>query len=462
MKRKILFLFSCMVLSTSSLVASQKQIKLVDNISKEYQIIDTRHPHQYIGWKNENGVSGHIAGAMDFPKEWFLYEKNKKNIDIELNRRGLNKDKKTIIYTDDEINEQTFTAYKNAGFKNLYALKGGINIYAKNGGKLERLPKYSRYVSPKWVEELIDGKNPEGYNGQDYVIIEAYFPKNFDVYKKAHIPGAISANLDEITEIVGPYNISDYEGIPLEVQQTFWGIPKFKDLKLEVEKLGITEDTLVIIYSPEKETIGANRLVFVLDFFGIKDVRLINGGKKLWELEGRELQSGVITPKRSHISFTKPQNSSIKITREEELKLIDDENAVIASVRSWPEYLGEISGYTYINVIGDIKNSRFAYAGSNPYAMEDFRNIDNTMFNYKIIEQRWKKWGIIPSKKISFHCGTGWRAAETYYIAQALGWENIGVYVGGWYEWSKYPNSPTKKPGLPKDAPEIKPVQFHY
>src|SRR5699024_9385083 len=123
----------------------------------------------------------------------------------------------------------------------------------------------------------------------------------------------------------------------------------------------------------------------------------------------------------------------IVYTYEQEMNFINDDKAVIASVRSWDEYIGKISGYTYIGETGDIENSRFAYAGSNPYAMEDYRNLDNTMFNYNIINERWEKWGITGDKLVSFHCGTGWRAAETYYIAKALGWKNIGVYVGGWY-----------------------------
>ena len=57
---------------------------------------------------------------------------------------------------------------------------------------------------------------------------------------------------------------------------------------------------------------------------------------------------------------------------EEEKHLINDTNAVIASVRSWPEYLGEVSGYTFIGEANDIPNSRFAYAGSNPYNLLDY------------------------------------------------------------------------------------------
>lgn len=47
-----------------------------------------------------------------------------------------------------------------------------------------------------------------------------------------------------------------------------------------------------------------------------------------------------------------------------------------------------------------------------------------------------------------------------HFYAQAMGWENIHVYDGGWYEWHKQPESPVKEKGLPEDAPEQKPEEF--
>ncbi|WP_249925738.1 rhodanese-like domain-containing protein, partial [Escherichia coli] len=42
----------------------------------------------------------------------------------------------------------------------------------------------------------------------------------------------------------------------------------------------------------------------------------------------------------------------------------------------------------------------------------------------------------------SFYCGTGWRASETFMYARAMGWKNVSVYDGGWYEWSGNPQNP--------------------
>lgn len=434
----------------------------VSKLDNSYQIIDTRDVSKYLGWENENKISGHIENAMDFPKDWFNYVKSNEILDAELKRRGLDKQKKTLIYSDGNVDYETCKNFLNLGFTDLHSLKGGINEYAKNNKKLEKLEGYKMFVSPKWVEDLINGKKPLNYNGEKYKIVEVYLKSEEESYKNKHIKNAIGINADEFNHIPGPRNIQEYEGIDIKEQRKFWGFYSDDEIKTKIENLGIDKDTMVILYGTEKATTAAYRAGLVFDYAGVKNIKFINGGKPLWMLENRKLSSDEVKTEKSDFKAKVPQNPNIVFDYKKELNLINDKNATIASVRSFSEYLGEKSGYTYIDKAGDIKGSRFAYAGSNPYAMEDYRNLDNTMFNYKVIENRWKKWGIVPEKTVSFHCGTGWRASETYYIAKALSFKNVGVYVGGWYEWTKLADSPVKENGLPKDAPENKPNEIFY
>lgn len=428
-----------------------------EELRDDVQLIDTRSEDLYLGWKNAKGVSGHLKGAIDFPAQWLNYEPSKDKIDVELKRRKIDKSKKTVLYADDELSEAVYDKFKEQGFSNLYALKGGINAHPND---LERLKGYERYVSPQWLQDLLDGKKVEAYDGRGYVIVEISVPGEKGEYESGHIKGAINLFSDDINHVVGPRIMQEYENIPLEEQLKFWGLPSKEHIKEVLQNAGINENTIAILYATTKGTTGANRAALVMDYAGVKNIKFLNGGKTLWKLEKRPFKTGIVTPQKREFGVQIPQNPGIVFSYEQERELVGDKNAVIASVRSFDEYLGKKSGYTYIDKAGDIANSRFAYAGSNPYAMEDFRNLDNTMFNYKIIEDRWKLWGISPDKIVSFHCGTGWRAAETYYIAKALGWPRVGVYVGGWYEWSKKAGSPVKEKGLPKDAPEKAPQEF--
>lgn len=177
---------------------------------------------------------------------------------------------------------------------------------------------------------------------------------------------------------------------------------------------------MVILYGPN--LLAANRCAAVMKYAGVEDVRILNGGSKRLEIENYPFVQGYISPKPvKDFGAQIPVNPEVLIDFEDEIGIIKSKDGVVASIRSWKEYIGEVTGYTYIDDKGDIANARFGYAGSDPYHMQDYRNVDNTMFNYKLIEERWNRWGITSEKEVAFHCGTGWRANETYFYAFSMG-----------------------------------------
>ena len=425
------------------------------------QFVDVREEYQFIGWDSEEGPGGHIAGAMDFPASWLSLDVKPGTIDTELTRRGLKKEAKTVLYGNDSLESSIVDRYAELGFKDLAVLEGGYRAWTDAGLPTERLKRYEILVYPRWVEELAAQKNPPTFKGGDFKIVEIYLnDKGKDAYLKGHIPGAAALD-DSLNHVRGPRTVSEIEALPHGEQLRLWNRPSDEVIRQKLESLGITVDTTVVLYGSEAATTAAYRCGLILSYAGVKDVRFLNGGRPLWEAEGCPLEPGEVSWGPSKEFGAKiPQNPQIIIDYDEELKLVSDPKAVIASIRSWDEYLCNKSGYTYIGEAGDVANSRFGYAGSNPYAMEDYRNLDNTMFNADLMAARWRRWGIVPDKIVSFHCGTGWRASETYFYALAMGWPDIKVYDGGWYEWHKVPDSPRKPKGLPDDAPERNPESF--
>ena len=425
------------------------------------QLVDVREEYQFIGWDSEEGPGGHIAGAMDFPASWLNPGVKPATLDTELTRRGLKKNVKTVLYGNGSLEPSIVDRYAGLGFEDLAVLEGGYRAWTDAGLPTERLEHYEILVHPRWVEELAAGKNPPTFKGGDFKIVEIYLnDKGKDAYLKGHIPGAVALD-DSLNHVRGPRTVSEIEALPHGEQLRLWNRPSDEVIRQKLESLGITADTTVVLYGSEVATTAAYRCGLILRYAGVKDVRFLNGGRPLWEAEGRPLEPGEVPwgPLRE-FGAKIPQNPRIIIDYDEELKLVSDPKAVIASIRSWDEYLCGKSGYTYIGEAGEIANSRFGYAGSNPYAMEDYRNLDNTMFNADLMAARWRRWGIVPDKVVSFHCGTGWRASETYFYAWAMGWPDIRVYDGGWYEWHKVPDSPRKPKGLPDDAPERSPESF--
>ena len=58
------------------------------------------------------------------------------------------------------------------------------------------------------------------------------------------------------------------------------------------------------------------------------------------------------------------------------------------------------------------------------------------MRSFEEIARFWESVGLQSGRRTAFYCGTGWRASEAFFYAHLMGWKNIGVYDGGWLEWS--------------------------
>ena len=126
-------------------------------------------------------------------------------------------------------------------------------------------------------------------------------------------------------------------------------------------------------------------------------------------------------------------------------KLLKKPDSSVVSVRSRAEFAGETSGYSYIEIKGDIPGAKWGHGGSEAQSMSDYHNPDGTMKSATQIADMWSYHGIDESQEIAFYCGTGWRASEAFFYAWLMDWKQISVYDGGWYEWSSDPSNPIKE-----------------
>ena len=135
--------------------------------------------------------------------------------------------------------------------------------------------------------------------------------------------------------------------------------------------------------------------------------------------------------------------------------LADREGGALVSMRTWREHIGAVSGYIYIGPAGRIKGDVWGNCGTDAYHMQHYRTVDNTMRSYVEIAANWRAAGITPDKNVSYYCGTGWRAAETWFYAYIMGWPSVSVYDGGWFEWSQDPEANPIEIGTPVDTGAI-------
>lgn len=199
---------------------------------------------------------------------------------------------------------------------------------------------------------------------------------------------------------------------------------------------GINKDDTIILTGAEQ--MAAYRLASVLKYMGVKDVRVLNGGDGAWTSAGYELETK-INPKTPGVDFgaTIPADPEVITTIPELKEDLKKSDFTLVDNRTWDEYIGKISGYSYHDKKGRIEGAVFGYAGENgPTSLEYYRNVDNTMRNGYEIEKMWEDQGINLKNHLAFMCGSGWRAAEVYTYANVMGLKNTSIYSDGWIGWS--------------------------
>jgi len=416
--------------------------KYIDN--KNVKIIDVRSVDEYNGWQLNNEIrGGHIKGARSLPAKWCNY------IDwIEIVRsKGILPEHKIIVYgyTESEV-EKVTKMFLRAGYSDVNVYLDFVAEWTLNESlPMGNLSRYRQLVAANWVNTLVSGGKPDEYDNNKFVICHSHY-RNRDAYLTGHIPGAI-----------------DMDTLALEAPET-WNRRSPAELKSALELHGITADTTVILYgkflTPNNADefpgsaaghIGAIRNAMIMLYAGVKDVRILNGGFQSWKDAGFKITIDDV-PKKAVAEFgiEIPAKPEIIVDVPEAKEMIKADDSDIVCVRSWPEYIGEVSGYNYIKKKGRIPGAIFGNCGTDAYHMENYRNVDHTIREAQEVAAIWKDANITPQKHLAFYCGTGWRGSEAFFNAWLMGWPRVSVFDGGWFEWSNDPDNPFET-GVPKE-----------
>ncbi len=409
----------------------------------QVKILDVRPVDAYNGWQLKGEVrGGHIKRAKSLSAAWTKY------IDwIEIVRsKGIMPDTKLIIYGYEPEDVELVAAHlQKTGHKDISIYNDFVDEWSTDSGlPMEKLPGYKQLVPACWVKDLIDGKKPTHFNSQKYAICHTHY-RNRDAYLSGHIPKAI-----------------DMDTLVLESHDT-WDRRLPEELKQALLRHGITADTTVILYGkfmfPDNNDpfpgsaaghLGAMRCAFIMMYAGVKDVRVLNGGYQSWVDSGYEISKEDI-PKNTETDFgiNIPARPELAVDLPEAKELLESADGDLICVRSRPEYIGEVSGYNYIDKKGRIPGAIFSDCGSDAYHMENYCNLDHTTREFREIEENLLNSGVKRENHNAFYCGTGWRGSEAFFNAYLMGWPKVSVFDGGWFAWSNDENNPVET-GYPK------------
>ena len=228
-------------------------------------------------------------------------------------------------------------------------------------------------------------------------------------YQAGHIPGAVFIDRKAVWDKVN--------GIP-------GMLPSVESMVAELEKAGVSNDSTVVIYDRDSG-LWASRLFWALEYLGLQDIHILNGGWHKWAKEKRAVQrasyvppQGIFIPRIQHDLLT---------TDDWILGHLSSQEVQIIDTRSPNEYAGEdvrakrgghIPGAVNINWISNLKSD-----GSKTLAREES------------LVKLYDSQKISKDKIIVTHCQTGVRGAHTYFVLKLLGYPRVRVYDGSWAEW---------------------------
>jgi len=274
-------------------------------------------------------------------------------------------------------------------------------------------PEY--LVETEWVAEHLDDPNVR--------IIES--DEDPLLYRMGHVPGAVQ--VDWFTTLQHP------------VRRDFLTKEQFEGFCAQA---GISNDTTLVFYG-DKSNWFACYALWVFEYYGHKNVKIMNGGRAKWEQEKRPLVKEL--PSYPSTSYkAKEPDKSIRAFREQVFTQVDTKKPLV-DVRSPKEYSGELLHMPNYPQEGATRGGHIPGAVNIPWS-KAVNEADSTFKTPEELLSLYEGEGIQADKDIIAYCRIGERSSLTWFVLKyLLGYPNVKNYDGSWTEWGNLVDAPIEK-----------------
>jgi thiosulfate/3-mercaptopyruvate sulfurtransferase len=270
-------------------------------------------------------------------------------------------------------------------------------------------------VETQWLEDNADDDS--------LAIVEV--DEDATAYEKGHIRNAIQINWE--TELHD------------QPRREFVSAEQLAEL---LGAKGISSDQTIVLYGGNNNWF-ATYAYWLFKHRGVENVKLLNGGRKKWELESRELVADV--PKRGPATFQLgPGRPEYRVFRDEVLQRAQQGTGAWVDVRSPEEFRGELLAPPHLpqeqaQVPGHIPgaaNVTWAKAAAD----------DGTFKSADELKALYEAEGITPDKDVVTYCRIGERSSHSWFVLkELLGFQNVRNYDGSWTEYGSLVGAPVEK-----------------
>jgi thiosulfate/3-mercaptopyruvate sulfurtransferase len=217
-------------------------------------------------------------------------------------------------------------------------------------------------------------------------------------------------------------------------------LPK-EQLEALLSKSGINPDTTIILYGDSNNWFAAWAF-WQLKIYGHKDVRLLNGGRKKWLAESRELSDQVPSYDATRYKAHAP-DLSLRAFLPQVLEAVKKGGVSLVDVRSPQEFSGEILAPPGLPETCQ-RGGHIPGARSVPWGKAC--NEDGTFKSYEDLKALYGAEGVSEKQPVISYCRIGERSSHTWFVLKyLLGLQNVTNYDGSWTEWGNLVGVPVER-----------------
>jgi thiosulfate/3-mercaptopyruvate sulfurtransferase len=245
-------------------------------------------------------------------------------------------------------------------------------------------------------------------------------------YDKGHIPGAIGWN----------WQTQLQDGVRRDLIER-------EELENLLGESGISNDTAILLYGDNNNWFAAYAF-WQLKYYGHENVRLVDGGRKKWLAENRELTTEPTQVSKANYHAKYP-DESIRARKEDVLTLVQkNSHGQLVDVRSVDEFTGKILAPPGLAETA-LRAGHIPGAENVPWGQA--ANEDGTFKAYEELEKLYGSNGVTGHDPVVAYCRIGERSSHTWFVLKyLLGFKDVRNYDGSWTEWGNLVGAPIDNP----------------
>lgn len=245
-----------------------------------------------------------------------------------------------------------------------------------------------------------------------------------EAYDSGHLPGAVGWNWKEQLQDQLQRNIASKE-----------------DFQQLLRESGISNDTTIVLYGDNNNWFAA-WAYWLLKYYGHEDARILDGGRKKWEAENRDLTTEISEYSKGDYTIEEV-NEEYRAYRADIADQLGNGSFGMVDVRSPEEFQGKILAPEGVKELSQ-RAGHIPGASNIPWSKAV--NDDGTFKSKDELKKLYEKEGITPDKEIVAYCRIGERSAHSWFVLnELLEFPKVRNYDGSWTEWGNLINAPIER-----------------